>query len=51
MKIHISFRVSSEAVRLIKVLSDEKGISQASIVEIAIRDLAKREKIEIQKTK
>ena len=45
MKIHISFRITEEAIRLLKLLSEKKGVSQASIIEIAIREAAKKEKI------
>ncbi|MHB8848579.1 MAG: ribbon-helix-helix protein, CopG family [Burkholderiales bacterium] len=43
MKIHISFRLSEEAIRLIKLLAEKKGVSQASIIELAIREMAKKE--------
>ena len=45
MKIHISFRLSEEAIRLLKLLAEEKGVSQAAIIEIALREMAKREEI------
>lgn len=41
MKIPMSFRLSPEAVRLIKRLSDEMGISQAAVLEIATREMFK----------
>lgn len=34
-----------------KAMAEAKGISQTAVVEIALRDLAKREKIGIEKTK
>ncbi|MHB1677902.1 MAG: ribbon-helix-helix protein, CopG family [Sulfuriferula sp.] len=45
MKIHISFRLSEEAIRLIKLLAEKKGVSQASIIEMALREMAKKEGI------
>ncbi len=43
MKIHISFRLSEDAIRLLKLLAEKKGVSQASIIELAIREMAKKE--------
>lgn len=51
MKINASFRISPDALRLMKAMAEAKGISQTAVVEIALRDLAKREKIRIEKTK
>lgn len=51
MKINASFRISPDALRLMKSMAEAKGISQTAVVEIALRDLAKREKIRIEKTK
>lgn len=51
MKIHISFRLSEEAIGLLKALSDTKGVSQAAILELALRDTAKREKVTFQPPK
>ena len=45
MKIHVSFRLSDEAIRLLKLLADQKGISQAAVLEIAIREMAKKERV------
>lgn len=45
MKIHVSYRLSEEAVRLLKLLAEDKGISLASTLEIAIREVAKKEQI------
>lgn len=41
-KIAVSFRLSAEAIRLIRDLAKQMGLSHASVVELAIRDLAKR---------
>jgi hypothetical protein len=49
MKNPVSFRLSAECVVLIKALSEAKGISQASIVEMLVREAAKREEINIKK--
>ena len=43
MKNSTSFRLSEEAIRLIKLLAEEKGVSQAAIIEMALREMAKRE--------
>ena len=40
-----SIRLSDEAKRLIKLMSQELGISQTAIIELAIREKAKREKL------
>jgi hypothetical protein len=45
MKISCSYRLSAEAIRLLKALSEAKGISQASVIEMLLREAAKREKI------
>lgn len=42
MKAATSFRLSIEAHALIAALADDTGLSQASVVEMALRDLAKR---------
>ena len=36
-----SYRLSAEALSLIKKLAKEHGISQASVIEMAVRKLAK----------
>jgi len=40
-----SVRLSEDAQRLIHLLSQKLGISQTAIIELAIREKAKREKI------
>ena len=40
-----SIRLSDDAKRLIKLMSQELGISQTAIIELAIREKAKREKL------
>lgn len=45
MKIAVSYRLSAEAIRLLKMLSEAKGLSQASALEVVIREAAKREGI------
>ena len=37
-----SFRLSVEARQLIDALAIDTGLSQASVVEVALRDMAKR---------
>lgn len=41
-----SIRLTSEAKRLIKKLADKLGVTQASIIEIAIRRLAEIEGVD-----
>jgi|GEM_PF-2697041 len=45
MKTHVSYRLSEQAIRLLKLLAETKGISMASVLEIAIRELAKKESL------
>jgi predicted transcriptional regulator len=40
-----SVRLSDDAKRLIKLMSQKLGISQTAIIELAIREKAKREGI------
>ena len=40
-----SFRLSPEAISLIKEMAKKLGVSQADIVEMAVRVLAKRERV------
>jgi predicted DNA-binding protein len=42
-KIQTSLRMSQEAKRLLKQLSEKLGVSQSAIIELAIRKLAKQE--------
>jgi hypothetical protein len=44
-----SFRLSGAARHAIVALSEESGLSQASVVELALRDLAKRRGVAIDK--
>jgi predicted transcriptional regulator len=46
MKSPTSFRLSPEALRLIGELAEKLGISQAAVVEISVRALARKEKIQ-----
>lgn len=46
MKVSTSFRLSKMALRLLKLLAERKGLSMASVLEIAIRELAAREGVE-----
>ena len=45
MKNATSFRLSEEALHLIKLLAESKGVSQAAVIEMAIREMAKKEKV------
>jgi hypothetical protein len=40
----ISFRLTPEAIRLIKEMAKRLGVSQAAVVELAVRKLAEQEK-------
>jgi len=44
----LSIRVSNEVDNLLKKLSEKRQSTQANIIEEAIRDLAKKEKIKNQ---
>ena len=37
-----SFRLSPEALRMLAALAKQLGLSQASVIEMAIRDLSRR---------
>jgi|GEM_PF-2699318 len=41
MKIPIAFRLSPEAIELLRALAKRLGLSQAGVVELAIRALAR----------
>jgi len=45
MKSASSFRLSEDAMRILKALAELHGISQASVIEMALRKLAREEKI------
>jgi hypothetical protein len=45
MKLATSFRLSKQAHEILALLSEQKGISKASVIEIALRELAAREKL------
>ncbi len=40
-----SIRLSDDAKRLIALLAQQLGVSQTAVIELAIRALAKREKL------
>ena len=40
-----SHRLSDEARRLLAVLAEKLGVSQTSVIELAIREKAKRERV------
>jgi hypothetical protein len=46
-KIPIGPRLSETAVDLIKALADHKGVSQAAVLEMAVREMAKREGVQL----
>jgi hypothetical protein len=41
----ISFRLTPEAIRLIKEMAKKLGVSQADVIEMAVRKLAEQEKV------
>jgi len=43
MKIPVGLKLSAEAIRLLKALAASKGLSQASVIEMLLREAAKRE--------
>jgi len=45
IKKSISFRLTPTAIKLVKAIAAEKGVSQAAALEMAIREMAKRESI------
>lgn len=45
MKAPASIRPSTEALRLIRALAEAKGLSMPSVLEVAARELARREGI------
>jgi predicted transcriptional regulator len=42
MKRSTSFALSDEALRLIKQMASDMGVSQTAVLEVALRELAKR---------
>lgn len=45
MKHGTSFRLSGEALRLLAEMSAKMGVSQTAVLEMAIREIAKRQKV------
>ena len=45
MKQRSSFRLSSEAMQLLAALARANGISMTAVLELAIREMAKRQRI------
>jgi hypothetical protein len=43
-----SFRLSTTAMRLIVLLAESLGLSQTAVIEMAVRELAKRNKIALR---
>jgi hypothetical protein len=43
-----SFRLSTVALRLISLLGESLGLSQTAVIEMAVRELAKRNKIALR---
>jgi predicted transcriptional regulator len=49
MRKSATFRLTQEAIELLSLMSEKLGISQAAVIELAIRHEAEREKIERRK--
>jgi len=47
-KISVTYRLSQTGRNILKVLSKKLALSHTSLVEIALRDLAKKEKLDIE---
>ena len=45
-----AYRLSATAKRLIEAISKDMGVTQTSVIEVAVRDLAKNRKIEVDET-
>ncbi len=48
LKKSIGLRLSGEALRLLKLMAGKSGLSQAGVIELAIREKATREGLEIK---
>jgi hypothetical protein len=48
LKTSVGMRLSNEARRLLRVLAGQSGLSQAGVVELAIRRMAKAEGVEVR---
>lgn len=44
-KIPNSFRLSEDALRILRALAEYLGVSQAAVIEMALRELARKEKV------
>jgi hypothetical protein len=49
-KIHSTIYYSENVYQLLKMLTEDTGLTQTAVVELAIRDLAKRRKIVLAKS-
>jgi CxxC motif-containing protein (DUF1111 family) len=47
LKTATSFRLSLPARQLIEALAEDSGLSQASVVELALRDMAKQRGVKV----
>ena len=45
----VAYRLSPNAIALIALMTEKLGISQAAVLELAIRLLAEREKVKVGK--
>ncbi len=50
LKSATSFRLSAQERRLLEALADDTGISQTSVVEQSLRDMAKRRGVKVEAT-
>ena len=42
-KTPVNLRLSAEALRLVDLLKDQKGVTRTAVIEMAVRDFAKRQ--------
>ncbi len=50
-RVAMAFRLTEEAQRLVETMAEENGLSKTSIVEMAIREKAKRDRVKVKQGK
>jgi len=45
-----SYRLSEQALRLLALIAEHKGVNQTDALELMIRDTAKRERIQVKES-
>jgi|GEM_PF-7055896 len=48
LKKAVGFRLTQDAVKLLKAMSDRTGLSQAGVMELAIREKAQRDGVKVE---